>query len=250
MPTSLALCIDAPMQSWGTISRFVVRDTATEPTKSGVVGLLAAALGTPRNDEATVARLAALTMGVRVDREGILERDYHVTQNVPTTTGGGHRTIVSHRYYLADAVFLVVLDGDADLLSSVHAAVRQPRWPLYFGRKAFTPARPLLTSGQPGEPPTAWGLTSQPLQETLTGHPWLDTRGTRTRLSTAEAGRPTALRTVVDCDATTGGAELRHDYPITFAQQDRRYGTRTVRCGHVTLATTTSAGATPCSSAN
>lgn len=48
MVTSLALCFDAPMQSWGTRSRGVIRDTTSEPTKSGVVGLIAAALGISR----------------------------------------------------------------------------------------------------------------------------------------------------------------------------------------------------------
>ena len=108
---SIALCLDAPMQSWGTRSRGSIRDTAREPTKSGVVGLIAAALGVPRDESDCLAELSTLRMGVRVDREGILERDYHVTQNVPTTSGSGHRTALSHRYYLADAVFLVVLVG-------------------------------------------------------------------------------------------------------------------------------------------
>ncbi|MEV6813100.1 type I-E CRISPR-associated protein Cas5/CasD, partial [Micromonospora sp. NPDC051296] len=124
---SLALCLDAPMQSWGTRSRGSIRDTAREPTKSGVVGLLAAALGISRDDTSPLIELSELRMGVRVDREAILERDYQVTQNVPTTTGGGHRTALSHRYYLADAVFLVVLEGeDAVQIDKIQHALRAP----------------------------------------------------------------------------------------------------------------------------
>jgi CRISPR system Cascade subunit CasD len=139
---SLALCFDAPMQSWGIRSRGIIRDTMPEPTKSGVVGVVAAALGIDRNDDAALAEVARLRLAVRVDREGVMERDYHTTQNVPTTQGTGHRTVVSQRYYLADALFLVVLEGDERLLTRVAAAVERPHWRLCFGRKAYVPARP------------------------------------------------------------------------------------------------------------
>ena len=41
----LLVRLAGPMQSWGSQSRFSHRDTEREPTKSGVVGLLSAALG-------------------------------------------------------------------------------------------------------------------------------------------------------------------------------------------------------------
>lgn len=220
---SLALCFDAPMQSWGTRSRGVIRETTTEPTKSGVVGVLAAALGTPRDDEETIAKLTALDLAVRVDREGILERDYHTTQNVPTTQGAGHRTVVSERYYLADALFLVVLQGDADLLHAVRDALESPRWPLFFGRRAFVPARPLVTRA---------GLTDTPSSHVLESHDWLENDPD---VREAERAKPTriALRTVRDCPPGTFGAEVGHDHPLTFAHGNRRYRTRTVIRGEV-----------------
>ena len=67
MPT-LLLRLAAPMQSWGVSSRFTVRDTLREPTKSGVVGLIAAALGRPRTVQ--LDDLATLRMGVRIDQPG------------------------------------------------------------------------------------------------------------------------------------------------------------------------------------
>ncbi|MEZ4540218.1 MAG: type I-E CRISPR-associated protein Cas5/CasD, partial [Chloroflexota bacterium] len=67
MVTLLLQCV-APLQAWGTQSNFSVRDTGREPSKSGIVGLLCAALGRPRAEP--VADLAGLRMGVRVDREG------------------------------------------------------------------------------------------------------------------------------------------------------------------------------------
>ncbi|MGH9945529.1 MAG: type I-E CRISPR-associated protein Cas5/CasD, partial [Pyrinomonadaceae bacterium] len=93
MSRTLLLRLAGPMQSWGAQSRFREREAGREPSKSGVVGLLCAALGKPRDEGngddgngdkfPALARLAALRMGVRVDREGALLRDYH-------TAGGTH----------------------------------------------------------------------------------------------------------------------------------------------------------------
>jgi CRISPR system Cascade subunit CasD len=233
----LALGIDAPMQSWGTTSRFVVRDTASEPTKSGIVGLLAAASGVDRGDHRRIKEIAALRMAVRVDREGILERDYHTVRNVPKSGESGRRDVVSHRYYLADGLFLVVLHGDQQLLTKLHSAVQRPVWPLYFGRRAFPPARPLVASGSPGEPVTGAGLVQDELATVLANHPWLETRPAVRRRERARAvdGRAIPLRTVSDCQPGESNAEQRNDHPITFASNDRQFEPRSVRQGEVLL---------------
>ncbi|MBI5033526.1 MAG: type I-E CRISPR-associated protein Cas5/CasD [Chloroflexi bacterium] len=69
---TLLLRLVGPMQSWGVASDFKERDTLREPSKSGVIGLLCAALGKPRAEKpndgfATLAELSDLVMGVRVD---------------------------------------------------------------------------------------------------------------------------------------------------------------------------------------
>ncbi|MFI9382097.1 type I-E CRISPR-associated protein Cas5/CasD [Kutzneria sp. NPDC052558] len=228
MNAILKLCFDAPMQSWGTRSHGIIRDTATEPTKSGVLGLLGAAMGIDRTDDASLAELARLSMGVRVDRQGILERDYQTAQNVPTTTGSGHRTVVSERYYLADALFLVILEGDAGLLARVADAVRRPRWRLYLGRRAFVPTRPILI--EPGL------LTGQTLHDALTTHPWLvepDSVRCAERAKSADDRAP--LRLIVDCPPTLPEAEIRNDHPISFAPDRRRFATRSVLLNHTPL---------------
>ena len=102
----LLIRLAGPLQSWGTQSRFVVRDTGLEPSKSGVVGLLCAARGIDREDRAGLARVAACRIGVRVDREGVLSRDYH-------TAGGGQLPGgESYGVYRADTFFFE--DGAAD----------------------------------------------------------------------------------------------------------------------------------------
>lgn len=140
---TLLLRLCGPMQSWGVQSRFTVRDTGLEPSKSGVIGLLCAAMGIDRADDAALQSLAALRMGVRVDREGVLKMDYHTAKDVLKAGGGIKETEVSRRYYLADACFLVGLAGDdLPLLRRLHVALKNPVWPLFLGRKAFVPSEP------------------------------------------------------------------------------------------------------------
>lgn len=223
---SLALCFDAPMQSWGIRSHGIIRDTMTEPTKSGVVGLLAAALGIERTDNAAIAELARLRLAVRVDRDGIMERDYHTTQNVPTTLGTGHRTVVSERYYLADAVFLVVLEGEERLLTGVAAAVQDPVWQLFFGRKAYVPSRPLVPPGVAPDPRSA--------EDLLAAHEWLEV-SPQVIAGERRKSERVGLRTVVECAPNHEGAEFRYDQPVSFADGNRSFTSRAVTVGEVPL---------------
>ncbi|MEU1940523.1 type I-E CRISPR-associated protein Cas5/CasD [Streptomyces coeruleorubidus] len=232
---TLLMCFDAPMQSWGTRSQFASRDTTTEPTKSGVVGLLAAALGIPRDADKKIKPLAQLRMGVRVDREGVVEADFHTVQNVPNTEGKNHRTAVTKRFYLADALFLVGLESDdTQLLHKLHTALTEPRWPLYFGRKAFVPARPIPS---PGLADDNHPVTRQSLDNALRTHPWLEhqPRIHPSRRTPSHAPSPTWLRTIVDADPLALDIELRHDHPLSFTQQHRAYAPRAVQISHVPL---------------
>ena len=69
---TLLLRLAAPLQAWGADSKFETRKTGREPTKSGVIGLLAAALGLRRDEREALLRLTGLRFGVRVEREGQL----------------------------------------------------------------------------------------------------------------------------------------------------------------------------------
>ncbi len=68
--STLLLRLAAPLQSWGIDSKFDIRRTGREPSKSGVIGLICAALGIKRDDDEMVSQLATLLFGVRVDKEG------------------------------------------------------------------------------------------------------------------------------------------------------------------------------------
>ncbi len=152
---TLLLRLDGPMQAWGTDSKFGIRETRTTPTKSGVLGLVAAALGRPR--EADITDLAALRFGVRVDRAGRVRRDFQTAgrEGFYRASGKVERgdVIVSDRYYLADACFTAGLETDRadglDRLEQIRRALLRPRWPLFLGRKAFPPAHPLALAVVP-----------------------------------------------------------------------------------------------------
>jgi CRISPR system Cascade subunit CasD len=198
----LRLC--GPMQSWGVQSRFSVRDTGLEPSKSGVIGLICAALGRPRTAE--IADLAGLRMAVRVDGEGVMRYDYHTAQTVLKAGGGIKDTEPSRRYYLAEARFLVGLAGDdLCLLQEAQAALQDPVWPLFLGRKAFVPAEPVwLPDGlQP----------DVDLPPAMVSYPWL----------CSGAPPPERVRLVVE---DRQGPEVRADQPISFAE--RRFAPRRV----------------------
>ena len=140
---TLLLRLAAPLQAWGADSKFETRKTAREPTKSGVIGLLAAALGLRRDETEPLTRLAQLRFGVRVEREGQLLVDFHMARNEEKD-----RSYVTYRHYLEDAVFLVGLESeDTALLQELAEALTHPVFPLYLGRRACPPCRSAWACG-------------------------------------------------------------------------------------------------------
>ena len=103
-PFTLLLRLEGPMQSWGYRSRFDYRDTALEPTRSGVIGLICAAMGIARGEP--ISQFDPIRMGVRVDKDGRPERDYHTALDVIKADGTKGGTVVSYRDYLSDASLL------------------------------------------------------------------------------------------------------------------------------------------------
>jgi CRISPR system Cascade subunit CasD len=164
--TTLALRLGGPLQSWGARARFQARRTEHQPTKSGVIGLLAAALGRPRDD--SIEDLMALNFGVRIDQPGRVIRDFHTVSSLFDEKGrynpsggrlpvarGGYRqpetsTQTTERYYLADAVFVAALEGEADLLAQLGGALTSPVFPPFLGRRSCPPAGPVSLGVRPG----------------------------------------------------------------------------------------------------
>lgn len=159
----LALYFDAPLQSWGYASKFDRRTTLAHPTRSGVIGLLCAALGVDRTDKAGLARLEK-NLGVNVYAYHLGSRlsDYH-------TVGGGYDpkreplricvngegkirqkngksiAVLTQREYLEGSRFGVLVLGPSSLIGELAEAVRNPVWGIWLGRKACVPASPVFS---------------------------------------------------------------------------------------------------------
>ena len=160
----LILVLDGPLQSWGTTAPFwPERPTETMPTCSGVAGLIANALGYDRADP--LDGLTSAEMHVRADRPGRRIEDYHTVGggdadgSVPQTGKGkrGKRAtnaVITRRYYLADAAFIVHWTPGVGLTAAaVAAALRRPARALYLGRRSCPPAQPplLAPTGLPAD---------------------------------------------------------------------------------------------------
>jgi CRISPR system Cascade subunit CasD len=215
MPT-LLLRLVGPMQSWGTTSRFDQRDTGKEPSKSGVVGLLAAALGIDRENWTNLEPLTCLSMGVRHDRPGVARRDYQTAGCAATDTiikADGSQSkdgVVSHRFYIADAAFLVALEGeDRPLLQKIDAQLKNPVWPLALGRKSYLPSEPIRFED---------GVQEGPLREVLARWPWI---------ASLRKWEELPGRLLISFESQDRSGILKMDQPLSsFAE--RRFGARFV----------------------
>ena len=164
----LLLWFEAPLQSWGSDSKFGRRDTQAFPTKSGVLGLMCSALGAGGEQRELLATFAPLSQTVisftrdkqtvgsmtNLDREPLL-RDFHMvgsgyddqdpwqTLLIPKTSegkkavGGGSK--MTYRYYLQDAAFAVVIEVPADEAEAIVQSLQSPTWDVYLGRKNCVP---------------------------------------------------------------------------------------------------------------
>lgn len=214
--STLLLRLAGPMQSWGTTSRFDQRDTAKEPSKSGVVGILAAALGIDRENWNDLKPLTLLSMGVRHDRPGVPMRDYQTAgcaaydKIIKADRTFSNDGVVSHRFYIADAAFLVGLEcDDRSFLERVHSALRNPAWPLALGRKSYVPSEPILMENS---------VQDDPLRNVLARWPWITTQRKWEEL-------PDKL--LVSYESEGGSGVLRMDQLLSsFAE--RRFGARFV----------------------
>ncbi len=161
----LLMWLEGPLQSWGHNSRFGRRDTLQFPSKSGVLGIICAALGAGGEQVDLLADFANLDMqvcafsrqnskGEPAPREPLL-RDFHMVGSgyddsdpwqsllIPKTSegkkavGGGSK--MTFRYYLQDRTFAVLLQMPAAQSAIVAHALRHPVWDLCLGRKNCVP---------------------------------------------------------------------------------------------------------------
>ena len=210
MPTLLIRLV-GPMQSWGTTSRFDQRDTGKEPSKSGVIGLVAAALGIDRENWTDLEPLTRMSMGVRHDRPGVPGRDYQTAQRIISADHSKiHETAVTRRDYLADAAFLVGFeDHDRALLERIDAALRDPVWTLALGRKSYVPSESIWLEK---------GVRDAPLEEALQQCPWI---------GSLRKGEEFPRELLVSVESHDRSGLLKMDQPLS-SFSERRFGARFV----------------------
>ena len=235
--TVLLLRLGGPLQSWGSHSEFNRRETAPEPTKSAVLGLVAAADGRQRGQ--SLADLISLRMGVRVDQPGRLLDDFHTvsdyrnrpllqvgvsTKGIQKLTSPAKPTHVTHRYYLQDAVFVAALAGPTGLMQALEEAIRHPAYPLALGRRSCPPTQPI-----------SLGLHQGELVDVLTSTPWQATETKRRAYGQRHRYPPQ-----IYCSATIedpAGDDVNIDVPSSFQFGEHNFTSRRVQRSQLPIPT-------------
>ena len=233
------LRLAGPMQSWGVHSKFNSRPTQTEPSKSGVIGLIASALG--RSREESVEDLTNLRFGVRVDQEGLIETDLQIAtvynDKTASTNGKARESIVdpflsyyeynklykekykekkpsaspikttlTTNYFIADGIFVVGLESDdKDFLITIEKALKNPKYPLYLGRRSYIPTMPLFL-----------GIRNLPLEEALESEIW--------QMNPEDQNwEKNQMRIICEIKSNEDTNVFQNDFPISFDSRNRKF---------------------------
>ncbi len=214
--STILLKFSGPLQSWGTSSRFEYRYTDRYPSKSAVIGFLAASLGLRREQDEEITKLNELDFAVRVDQEGTILRDFHIAAKYKN---GGlvDRTYVTHRYYLQDAVFVVGIgSSDESLIQRIKESLNYPYFPLYLGRRSL-----------PVNPDFFMGIEEKEVIESLNTTPWQAAEWYKRKINSKKEAID--LDIYADSDLLDIRRNiLARDRVISFSQKERKYGFRSV----------------------
>ena len=195
------------MQSWGSESMYDNRETDSMPTKSGVIGIIAAALGMKRNEN--LEELQSLGFGVRIDLQGIKLNDFQITE-----MGGKLNSNLSNRAYLSDAIFLAGLESaDVEFLKKIEDALKHPKYSVFLGRRSCPPTQPLVL-----------GIRNSELYPSLLDENWLVPEWRQESLFRYTDNL--YLRIIMD---SIQGSSVKKDVPLSFSPFKREYGYRYVK---------------------
>lgn len=207
----LLLKFDAPMQSWGIDEKLKDHNTDFIPSKSAVIGMIASAEGRRRDED--VSDLAKLRFGVRIDYEGEILGDYHISViggsfgETKDLYGTGHqvssidskRTKLGMRYYLDDAVFTCGIEGDKEQLESIKDSLLHPANALFLGRRSCPVTAELVQ-----------GIVEESLESALK----------------SENGDKRVFLDVVGNNTKKGKYRVVRDIPVSFNPEKRTYALR------------------------
>ena len=242
---SLLLKFSGPLQSWGTDSHFETRHTDYYPSKSAVIGMIAAAFGYRRSTDCDeeIAKLNDLDFAVRIDQQGNLLRDYHIAAKYKPN-GDFEKNYVTNRYYLEDAIFLVAIGSDNEqLIYDISNALRSPYFQSSLGRRSLPPTADFIL-----------GVEDCGVIQALLMHEWLANKWSKKRFDTSklseasessnESCNEVFISLYADSDLVDKAAEelvkddtstykiqesvrrLRKDFVNSFSNKERKFGFR------------------------
>ena len=213
---TVTIKLTAPLQSYGNEANFDRRTSYDYPSKSAIIGMVAAALGYSRRDP-RIKTLNQLAYAVRIDQPAKPLTDFQIVE------WKQNRRKLTYRDYLQDAVFMVALGSEDDsFIDQIDWAIRHPHFQLALGRRANVPAGPMMTAVCSGRNPV------QVLQAASWQASQFYMRQIRHHTFVAEL--------IAD-------AVLLPDYPssmvkdavVSFDQRHRQYGFRAVAVDRVSL---------------
>jgi CRISPR system Cascade subunit CasD len=213
---TILLKFSGPLQSWGTSSHFEARHTDFYPSKSAVIGIIAACIGYRRDEDRDIQRLNEINFATRVDWQGNLLMDYQ-TAHKYKENGEFDRTYVTERYYLEDAVFLVAISHNDDaLIGKIEKAFRSPFFQPFMGRRSLPLCADFLM-----------GIMEEGPLEVLENIPWQAPEVYQRRYVRRNQEAYVTLELYADKGLLLDHpADLRKDRVISFSQKNRQFGFR------------------------
>lgn len=165
MQRFLVFGLNASLGAMGDLAGHERRGALSWPGRSAIIGLMGAALGIRRNGDFTA--LDGLDIVVGVFDAGAFLRDYHTVQTIPSAAvkapnarpealraaSGRTNTSITLRDYRTGVLFGVAVRGEG--LEAVAAALNEPVFPLYLGRKSCSLSAPPGARIVMGETPEA-----------------------------------------------------------------------------------------------
>ena len=219
---TILLKFAGPLQSYGTSSHFETRYTEYYPSKSAVIGLLAACLGYRRDEAENLGELSKLQFAVRIDQDGTLLRDYHIARSY-NEKGVESKTYVTNRYYLEDALFVVALSGMDELIDTLIKAIKSPYFQPFMGRRSL----PVPVDFFLGE-------SADDILDSLRNLPWQAAPWYKKKKWKQGVGEKISLEVYADEEILAEGkiirSKLRRDVPVSFSQKGRQFAFRQEAC--------------------
>lgn len=149
------LHLQGPMMSFADTGFGQLRDAGPYPSRSLVIGIIAAAMGIERGAERLldlhryirVHTAAAASGSLLVDYHTVLTAGYAQADPVLLRRTGvaGANPLLTDRTYHCDAHFVVYVDSeDGELLGTCRKALLTPVFTSFLGRRSCVPSSPLL----------------------------------------------------------------------------------------------------------